>query len=91
MILEAKHRVWYWPYSEAYYGEFSEGEYYVIFIFIEHCGLDKERKVKKKKRKEKQHERAENSTADISFIEKEVVTLKKKTSLSGNHSWENYE
>lgn len=25
-----------------------------------------------------QHERAENSTADISFTEKEVVTLKKK-------------
>lgn len=69
--------MWYWPYSEAYYGEFSEGEYYVIFIFIEHCGLDKERKVKKKKN-EKQHERAENSTADISFIEKEVVTLKKR-------------
>lgn len=37
-----------------------------------------------------QHERAENSTADISFTEKEVVTLKKKKSLNGNHSWENY-
>ena len=71
MILEAKHRVWYWPYSEAYYGEFSEGEYYVIFIFIEHCGLDKERKVKK--RKEKKSNMKEQKTA-LQIL----VSLKKK-------------
>ena len=72
MILEAKHRVWYWPYSEAYYGEFSEGEYYVIFIFIEHCGLDKERKVKKKKKEKKSNMKEQKTALQILF------SLKKK-------------